>query len=81
MKRDFSKIRRLPLGPPQRMAPIVRKLVWRHEFKPGSELCVYRDNEEHTYEAVLSRTGLPTRSARVPKDVDLSPVVLLRHLL
>ena len=81
--RDWSKVKRHRLSDegPRDLPAIVRKLVWRHEFKAGSELLVYADNERDTYEAVLRRTGLPTRSARVPKYVQFEPEPYLNYLL
>ena len=78
-RRDFSKVRRPEPDGPSRLPVITRTLVYRHEFKPGSDLSVYVDNEVATYEAVLTRAGLPTRSGRIRKaplaDSDVPAIV------
>lgn len=66
---------------PQRMPAIIRKLVFRHEFKPGSVLSVFEDNERATYEVELKRDGLRTRSGRYPKGLPFDPKWLLDYVL
>ena len=82
---DWSKVNRQStmhrrtLGP-AKLPPIIRNRILHHEFKEGaSVLEVFEDNEEHTYEAVLTRTGLPTRSCRVRKEAGFEEI--LRALL